>query len=92
MECLRAAQESTGLMPGVSASGSQTPIVIDLDKLVAITTGRWHAGRWAGGALLIKFVWKKGGVLLSSGFLLSGDSRETEAMVGDLERYLTSGR
>ncbi len=69
-----------------------TPIVIDFDKLVAIKTGRWHAGRWAGGALLIKFVWKKDGLLLSSGFLLSGDSLATETMVGDLVRYLKSGR
>ena len=70
---------------------TRTPIVIDFDNLIAIKTGRWHAGRWAGGALLIKFIWQKEAVRLSSGFLLSGDRFDTETMVADLSRRLKSG-
>lgn len=55
--------------------------MISLYDVVDIKVGRWHSGRWAGGALVAKIIWKQADNLLSSGFVLSRDSRETDVLV-----------
>ena len=60
---------------------TDTPIVIFFDDVLEVKTGKWHSGRWAFGAPVVKVVWKKGDNMLSSGFVFSRDSSETEALV-----------
>lgn len=57
------------------------PINIAFADMLEVKLGKWHAGRWAGGAQVVKIVWEKAGHRLSSGFVLSRDARETLALV-----------
>lgn len=57
------------------------PIVIPLGDVLEVKVGRWHSGRWAGGAPVVKVVWQKGDHRLSSGFVVSCDARERETLV-----------
>ncbi|MDI6773102.1 MAG: hypothetical protein QME77_11050 [bacterium] len=60
------------------------PIVIPLHDVVEVKVGRWHSGRWAVGKPIVKLVWMKEAVRLSSGFILSADRSETEKLVAEL--------
>ena len=71
---------------------TRKPMVFHFDKMLAVKTGHWHAGRWAGGPVLIKLIWKHDGDRLSSGFLLSRNVDEVEAMVGEFNRYINDKR
>jgi hypothetical protein len=62
--------------------------VISFRDVVDVKVGKWHAGRWAGGAPVIKIVWKKGSSRLSSGFVLSRDPQETQAVVQEIRSLL----
>ena len=50
---------------------TKAPIVIHYNDIKEIKTGTWHGGQWAGGRKVIKLVWQKEDVSLSSGFILS---------------------
>lgn len=63
---------------------TKAPIVISLHDVIDIKLGKWHSGRWAGGAPIVKIVWKAADNLLSSGFVFSRGSRETNALVQEL--------
>lgn len=60
------------------------PIVIPLHDVVEVKVGKWHSGRWAGGKPIVKLVWVKEAVRLSSGFILSADRGETERLAAEL--------
>jgi hypothetical protein len=60
------------------------PIAIPLRDVYEIKVGTWHSGRWAAGAPVVKVVWRKDDLRLSSGFVLSADLTETKALVGEL--------
>ncbi len=62
----------------------ETPIAIRFGDVLEVKLGKWHSGRWAGGAPVVKIVWRKAEDLLSSGFVLSRDLSETEALVRDI--------
>ena len=62
----------------------KTPIVIFFGDVLEVKVGKWHSGRWAGGAPVVRIVWKKAENLLCSGFVLSRDSSETEALVREI--------
>jgi len=63
--------------------------VILLADLCEVKVGRWHAGRWAGGAPVVKLVWMKGDLRLSSGFVVSRDARVTDGVVAAVRAAAT---
>lgn len=52
-------------------SFSKKPIFISFRKIEGVKAGKWHSGRWVLGNVIIKVIWKKNGVKLSSGFIVS---------------------
>ena len=60
------------------------PIVIPFVDMLDVKVGKWHSGKWAGGALVVKIIWNKIGNRLSSGFVFSRDLRETETLVREI--------
>lgn len=63
----------------------KSPIIIPFHDVVDIKMGKWHSGKWAGGKPVVKMVWKKGDLLLSSGFVFSSDARETELLIQKIQ-------
>jgi hypothetical protein len=66
---------------------TKSPIVIKFSDIKEIKTGKWHAGQWAGGRQIVKIFWEKGGVKLSSGFIVSKSRIGTENIVQELRSY-----
>ena len=71
---------------------TKTPIVIHFKDIREIKTGKWHSGQWAGGRNIIKLIWQKGDVTLSSGFVLSKSPHETENIKRELHNYINRKR
>lgn len=69
---------------------TKTPIVINLERIQSIKTGTWHAGQWSGGKTIIKVVWEKDNLRLSSGFSLSITSDENEQIISALQKLSDS--
>ena len=55
-----------------------------------IKTGKWHSGKWAGGALVIKLLWIKNGLNLSSGFVVSQNLEETNVLIETIKKIRNS--
>lgn len=68
---------------------TKVPIVIHHKDIKEIKTGKWHSGQWAGGKIIIKLIWQKGDLTLSSGFVLSKSQTETENIEQELQKYHT---
>jgi hypothetical protein len=64
---------------------TKTEIAIPLKELIDIKTANWHAGRYAGGSLIIKLIWNKDGIRLSSGFVVSKNRDETKRIIETLK-------
>ena len=62
------------------------PIVIPFAKISEMKIGKSHAGRWVFGWRTLKLIWEKDGVRLSSGFVVSRNQQETEAVMNYLTR------
>jgi hypothetical protein len=63
---------------------TDAPLVVSFGDVLEIKVGKWHSGRWAGGARVVKIVWKKENNRLSSGFVFSSDAGETERLVQEI--------
>lgn len=60
---------------------TKAPLVIALRDIVELKSGKWHSGRWAGGAPVVKMIWIKDGQRLGSGFVLARDDVATVAFI-----------
>ena len=69
---------------------TKTDIVIPLNEVREIKTGEWHAGRWAGGATVLKLIWIKRSMRISSGFVVSKNTAETNRLVETITRLSDS--
>jgi hypothetical protein len=69
---------------------TQDPIVIPFDKIEELKVGTWHAGRWAWGNLIVKFLWSHRGQSLSSGFILSYQKPEVQRLVDEIGQRVSS--
>jgi len=69
---------------------TKTAITFRYENIIELKTGNWHAGKWGGGRTIIKFVWEKEGVSLSSGFLLSKHKNVTEQILEELNKYINA--
>ena len=65
---------------------TKSEIIIPLNEINEIKLGKWHAGRWAGGALIIKLIWYKNSMKLSSGFVISKDFNEAMNVVQSIKK------
>ena len=61
-------------------------IIIPFPKIIEIKIGKSHAGRWLLGSRVIKLIWEKGDMKLSSGFIISRNQQETEMVMADFIR------
>jgi hypothetical protein len=67
---------------------TKRPIQIPLRDIVEIKIGRSHAGKWLLRSPVLKLIWQKDGIKLSSGFIVSQNQQGTEAFIADLSRRL----
>ena len=67
---------------------TRRPIFIPFSDILEITLGTKHAGRWAMGNLIVKIIWRKDGLILSSGFLVSRKRENAIALKADLEEKM----
>lgn len=56
---------------------TRQPIFIPFHTIIEIKSGTWHSGRWAAGNLITKIIWRKEGLRLSSGFILSNKKAQS---------------
>jgi hypothetical protein len=67
---------------------TKTPIFIPCHAITKIKLDTRNSGRWAFGNLIIKFVWKKKDLILSSGFIVSDSNEETKNIKQLLEKMI----
>jgi hypothetical protein len=65
-----------------------TPIYIPFREIIQIQLGTKHAGRWALGNLIVKIMWRKDNLTLSSGFLVSKKRKDVKAFKAELEKII----
>ncbi len=64
---------------------TREPITIPFKDIVEFKTGKWHAGRWCFGYPILKIIWLRDGLKLSSGFFISKNSEDIEKIISELE-------
>jgi hypothetical protein len=69
---------------------TKDPIIISLSHVLDIKVGKWHSGKWAGGAPVVKIIWKKSAHRLSSGFVFCRDAQENEMLVKEIKLLIRS--
>ena len=69
---------------------TRDPIFIPFHAITDITLGTWHSGRWAYGNYIMKLVWEKDNVVLSSGFVVAKNRDETNKLKVLLEEFIAS--
>lgn len=62
------------------------PIQIPFEKVIEVKIGKSHAGRWLLLSRVLKLIWEKDGMNLSSGFIISRNQQENEVVMADLKR------
>ena len=65
------------------------PIVIPLKDIQQFKTGKWHSGRWCLGYKVLKIIWKKDGMTLSSGFFISKKDGDIEKIISELKKRMS---
>lgn len=70
---------------------TEEPIIIPFSEIIKIKLGKWHSGRWAYGNLIIKIVWKKENLKLSSGFIISKNKEDVVKFIEALEIKIKNG-
>ena len=68
---------------------TQNRLAIPFRCVSEVQVGRWHAGRWAWGAPMVKLIWEHDGRSLSSGFVLSRSEPQTWQVIEEIERRLS---
>jgi len=67
---------------------TRRPIVIPFSDVLEIELGTKHAGRWAMGNLIVKIIWRKDGLILNSGFLVSKKREDARVLKAELEKRI----
>ena len=71
---------------------AKEPIVIPLNSIIGFEIGKWHAGKWGAGLPVLKLIWEKDSLLLSSGFLLSKNRDGIERIITELKHLSSSAK
>lgn len=69
---------------------TRKPLFISFGDMRGIKLGTWHAGKWIPGQSIVKILWKRGGLALSSGFVISRSREETLGFKEMLEGMIHS--
>ena len=69
---------------------TKLPIEIPFARVMEVKIGTSHAGRWLLGRRVIKLIWHKDGLKLSSGFILSPNLQDTETIMAELKHKITN--
>lgn len=68
---------------------TKEPIFIPFDAMLEIKLGKWHSGRWTYGNFIVKIIWGKENLKLSSGFIVSKNREDAvklkETLQGKIE-------
>jgi len=64
------------------------PLQIPFAKIMEVKMGNSHAGRWLIGSPVMKLIWEKDGIKLSSGFAVARNQQETELVIAELKHRL----
>jgi hypothetical protein len=64
---------------------TREPITIPFAKIIELKLGKWHSGKWAYGNFIVKIIWQKDGLKLSSGFIVSKNREGAIKLKEDLE-------
>lgn len=67
---------------------TEDPIHIKTQEIVGLKIGKWHAGQWGAGRQIIKVIWKKDRVILSSGFSISKKPNEIKEIISELNKII----
>lgn len=63
---------------------TEEPIVIPFKNIIEFKIGKWHSGKWCFGHPILKIVWLKDGLKLSSGFLMSKKNDDIKKIISEL--------
>jgi hypothetical protein len=66
------------------------PIRVPFEKVIQMKIGSSHSGRWVFKKRVLKLVWEKDDMKLSSGFLVARNQEETEALMAVLRRRISA--
>lgn len=64
---------------------TKQPITIPLKNITKFKTGKWHSGRWCFGYPVLKIIWTKEQLKLSSGFIMSKNRNDIEKIISELK-------
>ncbi len=64
---------------------TKEPLSIPWANVVEYKIGNWHAGKWCMGLPILKILWNKDGLSLSSGFLLTRNLDDMNKLISDLK-------
>ncbi len=67
---------------------TKEPFFIPFNQIIAVKTGKWHAGRWAAGKDVIKILWQRQGQSLCSGFVFPRGKEEARRFKTELEQKI----
>ena len=71
---------------------TKKPIFIPFSKAYKTKLGTWHSGRWCMGNFIVKILWQKDDLRLSSGFLISKYKEDAVRLESELQDKITRGR
>jgi len=63
-------------------------IAIPLKNIIEFKIGKWHSGRWCFGYPILKIIWLKDNLRLSSGFLLLKNNSDVEKIISELKNKI----
>ena len=67
---------------------TSSPLSISFLNVNEFKIGKWHAGKWGAGNPVLKVIWCKNGLKLSSGFLVSNKINELEDLILELKNKI----
>jgi len=68
---------------------TKVPITIPFKNIIECKTGKWHSGKWGFGYPILKILWLKEDVTLSSGFLIHKNNEKIMDFIATLEKQIS---
>jgi len=68
---------------------TKEPITIPLKNITEFKIGKWHSGKWCFGYPVLKIVWLKDELKLSSGFLISKNNDDIKKITSELKSKIS---
>jgi len=67
---------------------TKEPITIPFKNIIEFKTGKWHAGKWGFGYPILKIIWLKEDITLSSGFLIQKNNEKIMDFIANLKKQI----